>query len=72
MDELETLRQELADCRSWQQGLKDQLAVVGALTPKAMKVVQLAIKVGMTRPHDGSQLDADLEELLLEAQKVKA
>jgi hypothetical protein len=37
-----------------------------------VQVCRMAIKVGLQRPHDGNQLDADLEELLICAREVLA
>ena len=38
----------------------------------ALQVCRMAIKVGLQRPHDGNQLDADLEELLICAREALA
>ena len=37
-----------------------------------VQVCRMAIKVGLQRPHDGNQLDADLEELLICAREALA
>lgn len=43
-----------------------------AAAPELLRVAELAVGVALGRPHDGSQLDEDLEGLLLEARAAIA
>lgn len=51
-------------CREPLQAVRDKLGKVASLILEVERVA-------MTRPHDGSQLDADLEGLLLMVRAIK-
>jgi hypothetical protein len=73
----EEAKAEVAKLRTEQEAIFDLLGKPQPESPFDLKVqllrlVKAVVAVALKRPHDGSQLDEDLEGLLIDARKLEA